>query len=456
MESQTQINEKYPQNSAPKSFIFVTFAQMLNKNAMLVNFTFQNFRSFRDEKTLSMEAGSIKELQESVIQKESYRLLPAAVMYGANSSGKSNVLLALMTMRSVLLGSVRLNPNDELNFQPFKLDLISAKAPTSFEIQFLLDDVKYRYGFDYDKTHICKEWLYEKCSGQREFNLFLRIDNEFEVSKARFPEGLGKEGSTPSNRLFVSLVAQLNGAKSMRILDWFNNCNFLSGMDSQGYEGFTLQMFSNHLEGCKQALDFFHHTQLGFNELLVTEKSFSDETFSSRTQIPEALRSKLMEELKGKKIMEAKTTHNVYDEQGNVSGIGTFDKDEMESEGTKKVIEMSGPIFDTLRLGKVLIVDELDAKLHPLLTRSILQLFMNPEANAHGAQLIFATHDTNLFNLAYLRRDQIWFTEKDKTESTDLYSLLEFKDENGTKIRNDRSVQKDYINGRYGAIPFLN
>lgn len=423
---------------------------------MLVNFTFQNFRSFRDEKTLSMEAGSIKELKESVIQKESYRLLPAAVMYGANSSGKSNVLLALMTMRSVLLGSVRLNPTDELYFQPFKLDLISANTPTSFEIQFLLDDVKYRYGFDYDKTHIRKEWLYEKCTGQREFNLFLRVDNEFEVSKTRFPEGIGKESATPSNRLFVSLVAQLNGAKSMCILDWFNNCNYLSGMDSQGYEGFTLQMFSNHLEGCRQALDFFHHTQLGFNELLVTEKSFSDETISGKMQIPEALRSKLVEELKGKKIMEAKTTHNIYDEQGNVSGIGTFDKDEMESEGTKKVIEMSGPIFDTLRLGKVLIVDELDAKLHPLLTRSILQLFMNPETNPHGAQLIFATHDTNLLNLAYLRRDQIWFTEKDKTESTDLYSLLEFKDENGTKIRNDRSVQKDYINGRYGAIPFLN
>ena len=423
---------------------------------MLVNFTFQNFRSFRDEKTLSMEAGSIKELKESVIQKESYRLLPTAVMYGANSSGKSNVLLALMTMRSVLLGSVRLNPTDELYFQPFKLDLTSANAPTSFEIQFLLDDVKYRYGFDYDKTHICKEWLYEKCAGQREFNLFLRVDNEFEVSKTRFPEVLGKEGATPSNRLFVSLVAQLNGAKSMRILDWFNSCNYLSGMDSQGYEGFTLQMFSNRLEGCKQALEFFHHAQLGFNELLVTEKSFSDESLSGKMQIPEALRSKLVEELKGKKIMEAKTTHNIYDEQGNVSGIGTFDKDEMESEGTKKVIEMSGPIFDTLRLGKVLIVDELDAKLHPLLTRSILQLFMNPETNPHGAQLIFATHDTNLLNLAYLRRDQIWFTEKDKTESSDLYSLLEFKDENGTKIRNDRSVQKDYINGRYGAIPFLN
>ncbi|MGL5981060.1 MAG: AAA family ATPase [Phocaeicola sp.] len=423
---------------------------------MLVNFTFQNFRSFRDEKTLNMEAGSIKELKESVILRNSYHLLPAAVMYGANSSGKSNVLMALMTMRSVLLSSVRLNPNDELNFQPFKLDLVSTNNPTSFEIQFLQDEVRYRYGFDYDKSHICKEWLYEKRAGEREFNLFLRVDDEFKVSKSRFHEGVGKENTTPSNRLFVSLVAQLNGAKSMRILDWFNNCNYLSGMDSQGYAGFTLKMFSEHLDGCQQALDFFHHTQLGFKELLVKEKAFSDETLSSNLQLPESLKLKLMEELKGKKMMEAKTTHNIYDENGEITGLETFDKDEMESEGTKKIIEMSGPIFDTLNSGKLLIIDELDAKLHPLLTRSIVQLFMDPQINIHGAQLIFATHDTNLLNLAYLRRDQIWFTEKDKTESSDLYSLVEFKDENGSKIRNDRSVQKDYINGRYGAIPFLN
>lgn len=403
-----------------------------------------------------MEAGSIKELEASVVRRGAYRLLPAAVMYGANSSGKSNVLLALLTMRRVLLGSVRLNPTDELYYRPFLLDSVSAHTPTSFEIQFLQDDVRFRYGFDYDRTHICREWLYEKRAGQREFNLFLRVDNDFEVSKTRFPEGLGKEVATPANRLFVSLVAQLNGVKSMRILDWFNRCNYLSGADSQGYEGFTLRMFSGHHKECKQALDFFHHVQLGFNELLVTEKALSEETLLGEKHLPEALRIKLMEELKGKKIMEAQTTHNIYDEQGNVCGVSRFDKDEMESEGTKKVIEMSGPIFDTLSSGKVLVVDELDAKLHPLLTRSILRLFMDSATNPRGAQLIFATHDTNLLHLAFLRRDQIWFTEKDKTESSDLYSLLEFKDENGTKIRNDRSVQRDYINGRYGAIPFMN
>jgi AAA15 family ATPase/GTPase len=422
---------------------------------MLVNFTFQNFRSIRDEKTLSMEASSIKELKESVINNGSYKILPAAVMYGANSSGKSNVLQALQTMRGVLLDSVKLNPKDELNYQPFKLDNESAQKPTSFEIQFIQDKIKYRYGFDYDLSHICKEWLYEKKEGQREYNLFLRVENEFEVSKSRFTEGIGKEKSTPSNRLFVSLVAQLNGAKSLRILDWFQYCNFISGTDRHGYEGFTIQMFHEHLDGYQQALDFFHRTQLGFNDLQVTVAKIADDAFKYMTQIPEYVRIKMESELKGKSIFETKTTHNIYDKNGKVIAVESFSKEDMESEGTKKIIEISGPLFNTLKGGHILVVDELDAKLHPILTRSILQLFMNNETNPDGAQLIFATHDTNLLNLEYLRRDQIWFTEKDRTDSTDLYSLVEFKDENGTKIRNDRSFQKDYINGRYGAIPFL-
>ena len=136
-------------------------------------------------------------------------------------------------------------------------------------------------------------------------------------------------------------------------------------------------------------------------------------------------------------------------------GERDFNKGRMESEGTKKVIEISGPIFTVLREGETLIIDELDAKLHPLLTRNIVLLFMDPEKNKNGAQLIFATHDTNLLDLEIIRRDQIWFAEKDKVESTDIYSLVEFKDEDGKKVRNDRDIKRDYIRGRYGAIPFI-
>ena len=154
-------------------------------------------------------------------------------------------------------------------------------------------------------------------------------------------------------------------------------------------------------------------------------------------------------------MFEPITTHNIYDESGHVVGERNFKKNLMESEGTNKVIEISGPLFDTLNEGKILIVDELDAKLHPLLTRNIVLLFMDPDKNKHGAQLIFATHDTNLLDLSLIRRDQIWFAEKDNVESTDIYSLVEFKDENGNKVRNDRDIKSDYIRGRYGAIPFI-
>lgn len=416
---------------------------------MLINFTFQNFRSFRDEKTLSMEAGSIKELKESVIEKDKYRLLPVSVLYGANSSGKSNVLSALLTMRGVVLYSVRLNPSDELFFNPFMLDIDSPTQPTSFEIEFIQDGAMYRYGFEYNQKRIIKEWLYEKCAGEgeREHNLFLRVEDDFEVNKSQFPEGFGKEDATAGNRLFVSLVAQLKGEKSKKIIDWFGKCNYLSGLTSQVYEGYTLQMLYEHLNGCDDALNFFHHVNLGFNNIIITEKENPND-FSQMNSSP-------ADNLNRKKIVETQTTHNIYNRDGSISGERAFAKDEMESEGTKKVIEMSGPIFDTLNKGKLLVVDELDAKLHPLLTRNIVGLFMDPNINRNGAQLIFATHDTHLLNLEYLRRDQIWFTEKDNTESSDLYSLIEFRDGDGNKVRNDSSIEKDYINGRYGAIPFF-
>ena len=154
-------------------------------------------------------------------------------------------------------------------------------------------------------------------------------------------------------------------------------------------------------------------------------------------------------------LVEAITAHNIYNEDGQVIDENDFYRDVMESEGTKKVIELSGPIFDTLINGKTLIVDELDARLHPLLTRNIVLLFMDPERNKHGAQLIFATHDTNLLDLSVLRRDQIWFAEKDKVESTDLYSLVEFEEDGQEEPNNKHDIERDYIRGRYGAIPFI-
>lgn len=398
---------------------------------MLVNFSFKNYRSFRDEATISMEAANISELNDSVMHVGDKDLLPVAVMYGANSSGKSNVLKALKAMKDVLLNSVKLNPNDSLDAEPFCLDLTSPEEPTSFEIQFLLDGVRYRYGFDYNSERIINEWLYEKKSREREFELFLRSEGEFKISKTRFAEGIGKDIATPDNRLFVSLVAQLNGRKSMSILNWFHNVEYISGIDGKGYAGKTLETIMYHKEGADEIMNFFGSSHLGFSGIQVSV------------------------ELGATKTVESKTEHLVFDVDGNVVETRSFPTDQMESEGTKKMIEIAGPLFEAIRNGKILVVDELDAKLHPFLTRKIIRLFMDLSVNTKGAQLIFATHDTNLLNIQVLRRDQIWFTEKDKTDSTDLYSLVEFKDESGKKTRNDRNIAKDYINGRFGAIPFM-
>ncbi len=420
---------------------------------MLVNFTLKNYRSFKFERTFSMQACSIKEHRASVIKKDKLKLLPLTVFYGANSSGKSNLFLAIATMVRIVVDSVRLNEGDYLHYDPFKLDNSSETLPTLFEIQFIKGEALYRYGFEYNQTEIISEWLYEKRFSEREYELFMRSRNIIEVSSKRFPEGIGKEDLTNQNRLFLSVVAQLKGEKANFVMEWFKGCNVLSGINSGGYEFFTLEMFLKHLDGATEAQEFFKTLQLGFNDYSVRKVDIPKEALENA---PSSIKQRLEKDFTTGEMIESITTHNVYDEDGLVVGERQFYKNYMESEGTKKVIEISGPIFDTLNKGKTLIVDELDAKLHPLLTRNILLLFMDPNKNKNGAQLIFATHDTNILDLSIIRRDQIWFAQKDKVESTNIYSLVEFKDKDGKKVRNDRNIQGDYISGRYDAVPFIN
>jgi AAA15 family ATPase/GTPase len=388
-----------------------------------------------------MEAASIKEHKESVINRNKYKLLPVAVFYGANSSGKSNLIISMLRMRSIVITSNSINPGQSLQYDPFALDETSKTQPTFFEIQFIYKETLYRYGFEYNKVEIVSEWLYEKKFGEKEYELFIRSGEEIEVDEKRFLEGkLIKENNlTSKNRLFLSVVAQFNGEKSKLIFEWFLFLNGLSGLDDEKYGNFTSEVFLNeqYSDIANKAQEFFNDLQLGFSEFSVELGNKGDED-----------KAVMLDEL---------TTHNIYNQENEKIGTEKFSKDKMESEGTKKVISLSGPIFATLKSGGILIVDELDAKLHPLLTRNIVLLFMDPEKNTNGAQLIFATHDTNLLDLAIIRRDQIWFAEKDNVESTDIYSLVEFKDEEGKKVRNDCDIdiKCNYIKGRYGAIPFI-
>lgn len=395
---------------------------------MLLNFTVENYRSFRNAVSLRMETTSIKELRSSIILKDEYKLLPVAVIYGANSSGKSNVLKAMAAMGSIVMSSSKLNPDENLYYEPFMLDTESRNKPTSFEVVFLTGQAKYRYGFSYDRKHIISEHLFTTPFGKHvEKQLFIRAEDEYEISEKDFEEGIGLDSKTLGNRLFLTVAAQFNGKVSLQVMRWFSRFNAINGLESSGYQGMTLRMLTKNLKGAKEALQFFRDTQLGFKNIKVENE-------------PDAITF---------------AVHNIRDNNGKVVRDEEFLESVMESEGSKKMIEISGPIFDTLLNGKILMIDELDAKLHPILIRHIVKLFMNPEVNRKGAQLIFNTHDTNLLNVEYLRRDQIWFTEKDKQDSTDLYSLVEFIDSEGRKVRNDGSFEKDYLNGRYGAIPLI-
>ncbi len=431
-------------------FIFVKYSQ--KNTPMLVQFTVGNFLSFKDQRTLNLEAKGISELKSNITTYEKNKLLKSSVIYGANSSGKSNLIKAFQRMREVVLTSVRLNDSDELNYSPFLLSTESEDKPTFFEIIFWKDSIRYRYGFEYTGECIINEWLFSGSSEKKEKPFFIRTKDGIGVNE-KFKEGEQNESKTNNNRLFISLVAQLGGGISKKVLEFFNSYNVLSGLEHNDYTGFTMRMLHKNLNGSIESLKLFQKLKLGFKEINAVESDFKP------NKIPDYIdfktKTKLIKDLSGTKAISLKTIHNKFDKKGNIVDVVIFDKVLNESEGTNKIIDLSGPIFDTLNLGKILIIDELDAKLHPLITIRIVELFNNPESNPNNAQLIFATHDTNLLGEELFRRDQIWFTEKDEQEQTDLYSLYDFNLPDGSKVRNDSNLERNYIRGRYGAIPFI-
>ncbi len=419
---------------------------------MIVQFTVGNFLSFNEKRILNLQAKGISELKSNISTFKVEKILKSAVIYGANSSGKSNLIKGLERMREVVLSSVRLNDTDELDHTPFLLATETENLPTFFEIIFWQDSTRYRYGFEYNLTHIVNEWLFAGKSDRSESPFFIRTIDGIGVD-AKFKEGEGYESKTNDNRLFVSLVAQLGGTISKRVLEFFKNFNVLSGLEHNDYTGFTTRMFHKNLEGSEDSLELFKKLKLGFQDIKVLESDF--DPLDIPGNFPAKLKTKLIKDLTGKRNLSLKTVHNKFDNKGKIVDVVLLDKLKNESEGTNKIIDLSGPIFDTLKFGKALIIDELDAKLHPLITMRIVELFNSPVSNTKNAQLIFATHDTNLLGEELFRRDQIWFTEKDEREQTALYSLYDFNLPDGSKVRNDSNLEKNYIRGRYGAIPFI-
>lgn len=419
----------------------------------IVQFLVRNYRSIREQRMLVMQSASIKDIAAFTMLRNGEKLLPAAAIYGANSSGKTNVIRALQLMDRMIMQSIRLNDGEELPYEPYLFNIKSSKSPTLLEMIFIVDGHKYRYGFEYTRDKIIGEWLYEILKTKSAVH-FLRTEEGIGVETSTFLEGVGLEDRTNDNRLFLSVAAQLGGTISKRIMRFFQkNLNIVSGLDTDGYEMFTKMSLHENLSFVPQMKEFYQKVGLGFEGVKVKEEIFDPSQLPE--DLPSNMRSKLSRELRGKSRLIAMSEHPIFNEKGVVIEHGTFELDEIESAGTIKLFELSGPIFDTLASGSVLVVDELDAKMHPLISQYIVRLFNSRETNPHGAQLIFNTHDTNLLSKNVLRRDQIWFTEKNQQGETDLYRLMDVVMPNQQPPRNDANLERNYIAGRYGAIPYI-
>lgn len=420
---------------------------------MITGFTVENYRSIDEEVSLSFDASmAIKDMDnKGYTFVANSRVLNVIAFFGANSSGKSNVFKAVSRMRSMILQSVRLNAGEKLAFDPFLLSDKPMRS-TRFEIEFVDGTERFKYGFCYTAERIEREWLIAKYPKRSKKTLFQRSINNIDIDEQNFAEGAAiKVGSVVlnENRLLLSLAAQLGGFVSNRVIEWFmTKISLLSGLRDKSYMRYTREALHSNDDYRPDILQFIKMMDLGFCDVRTEQEDVNEMT------LPKGLPIELIHSLREHPFISASTIHKKYNADGQEIEEVEFDIDEKESDGTKKLFNMAGPIVDTLKKGKTLFIDELDAQLHPLLTREIVNLFNRPESNQHGAQLIFTTHDTNLLSKKLLRRDQVLFVEKDRKAQTHLTPMLNLKLENGAKPRTDSNYEKNYLEGKYGAIPY--
>ncbi len=416
---------------------------------MLIQFNFKNFKSFRDEATLDLSATKINEYSDRVVSVGNEKVLPIAAIFGANAHGKSNVLEALRYMHLYVIKSLGFGGDSEekrdknkfLKPNPFLFDSNSKNAESSFEVYFIDSEEDgsktYNYGFTISKDGINEEWLNYKSKSSRGSykRIFYRNTLNDELDLSGVPQRIQENIKISLERetLIVSLGAKLKVAKLKHIRNWFMNNNFADfGRPVESF--FLSRMIPAHFatdnavqQKVVEYLSAFDPSIIGFNvEILKADNDESDDH------------------------LKIDAIHKVID--SNKTETMPLQN---ESSGTLKMFALYPMIQDVLENGGVFFVDELNARLHPLLVRTFLITFLNPAINKNHAQLVFTTHDSWQLSGNGLRRDEIWFTEKDADGVSTLYSLASFIDEDGVKIRKDENFEKNYLLGKYGAIPSL-
>lgn len=429
---------------------------------MLIEFTVGNYRSFKEPQTLSLVAAPLKSKDKLIDANNIIRtkgqpdLLTSAAIYGANASGKSNLIKALGFMRSFVRDSLKETRREGgIDTESFRLNPASAAQPSYFEVVFIQEGVRYRYGFEADQERVIREWLFSAVSN-RESMLFEREGDRIAVGR-KFTEGRKLTGRTRPNSLFLSVVAQFDGSTAQTVIKWFHDIIITSAATvGSSYRFYRIDRFQDatKLEKIRRLVG---RLDLGISDLKVVstplmEPELSDDMSEELRELARATKALLaLVDPSDRETVAVRTVHTIYDDEGHLVGRDEFDLDDHESAGTKKLFALAIPILEALEEGTPLVIDELDARLHPMMTRELVSLFNSQETNPHGAQLIFATQDTNLLDSALFRRDQIWFVEKNRQGASNLYSLAEFKG-----VRNDLSLERNYIQGRFGAVPYIN
>lgn len=414
---------------------------------MLIRFRVENYRSISDSQELSFVAVALKEFPEKLIHSPQLEvdLLRVVGIYGANASGKSTVLNALKFMRTAVLNSHRnWKPKAAIPYQPFLLNAKNSTAPSLFDVDFLIDNIRYRYGFTLDSVNVLEEWLYAYPQGKKQ-KWFVRKaagSDEFAFSRLLSGENKAVQALTRNNSLFLSTAAQNNHPKLTPIFEWFDTALDIiddrANLNTATTQQCLTPEFLSGVTKIMKSADF------GITGIDLEEKKPSDDMEKAIARLfgddPEGQK----EIRKVFQSISASLRHRV-----DADGKDVRLPFSVESRGTQALFGLAGAIVKRLADGGLLCVDELDASLHPLLAVEIVKMFNDPISNPNNAQLLFNTHDTNILECGDLRRDQIWFTEKDRTGATHLYSLTDYK------ARKEENIKRGYLQGRYGAIPFI-
>ncbi|QHT65670.1 AAA family ATPase [Rhodocytophaga rosea] len=394
---------------------------------MLVYFSVTNFKAFKAEITFSLVAKNYSKGKPAAavhpVSELKIDLLKSAAILGANGSGKSKLLEALLCMKQLVMGASE-KAGTKIEPVPFQWHTETQHSPTEFEVTFIHTKELFRYGFAIKQGIVIEEWLYHR-GKTKEVEVFYRKGQKFNIHARSFSKGkrLAKEGFIRENALLLSVAAQFNEQLATKVLSWFTNVHIL-------FQTETLAHLPSNTD--KQAqekrLAFLQAADTGIEAVNFTDPSQAGTTH---------------------KLSSLVITHRKYDANNQPVGDTPLSMEE-ESLGTKKLAVLAEALLATLEQGSILVIDDLDAYLHPNLVIEIVSLFHNHAFNPHHAQLIFTTHASSLLQAELLRKDQIYFTEKDVYGVARLFSLAHFKDE-----RKKANFQQRYLQGYYGAIPSL-